>query len=319
MGGVLKPMCTSASSELKFDPAACDLQLDGTGFEDLPESCIALVLSFLSPKDIAMSACTNRALRDASLSDFVWQPKLPKGYTEVLAKAKDGARAFDSKKQIFDYLCSKFYWLSRSLAGVCRSQGAEALDVVWGSDKRYWHWRKRRGSSYDKSAYLQQVCWLSVKGSMECFLPVGTYTFSWRLAFQDDYGFTRRGGDWPIEFTMSVNDHETVQRKIFLRDGQSSSEGEHSSDDEDHTDWNELYVGDFTVDEGEKDSGIGRVKLQYSLVEIKGGHWKSGLWLDGVVIMPKQQGMDWLRHAIATGNGIEQGMDGWRRDYIEAE
>lgn len=173
--------------------------------------------------------------------------------------------------------------------------------------------------SYDKSAYLQQVCWLSVKGSMECFLPVGTYTFSWRLAFQDDYGFTRRGGDWPIEFTMSVNDHETVQRKIFLRDGQSSSEGEHSSDDEDHTDWNELYVGDFTVEEGEKDSGIGRVKLQYSLVEIKGGHWKSGLWLDGVVIMPKQQGMDWLRHAIATGNGIEQGMDGWRRDYIEAE
>lgn len=54
-----------------------------------------------------MSACTNRVFRSASLSDVVWQAKLPKDYTEVLMKAKDGARGFDSKKQIFDYLCSK--------------------------------------------------------------------------------------------------------------------------------------------------------------------------------------------------------------------
>ncbi|OAE35831.1 hypothetical protein AXG93_4225s1350 [Marchantia polymorpha subsp. ruderalis] len=106
MDGVMKPMSTCAPSEVKFDPGACDLQLGDTGFEDLPESCIAHVLCFLSTKDIAISACTNRAFRGASLSDAVWQAKLPKDYTEVLAKAKDGARAFDSKKQIFDYLCS---------------------------------------------------------------------------------------------------------------------------------------------------------------------------------------------------------------------
>lgn len=65
MGGVMKPMGSCAQNELKFDLAACDLQLGGIGLEDLPESCIALVLSFLSPRDIAISACTNRALRNA--------------------------------------------------------------------------------------------------------------------------------------------------------------------------------------------------------------------------------------------------------------
>ncbi|BBM97771.1 hypothetical protein MPTK1_1g08200 [Marchantia polymorpha subsp. ruderalis] len=295
-------MRSCAPSELRFDPMVGDLQLDPTGFEDLPRSCIALVLCFLSPRDIAISACANRAFRGVSLSDVVWQAMLPKDYNEVLAKAKDGARAFDSKKQIFDYLCSKvllqnheFYWLSRSLGGVCRSQGAEALDVVWGSDDRYWDWLQRSGSSYDKSAYLKAVCWLHVKGSMECSLPVGKYTLSWRFALeQNEYGFTRRGGIWPLEFSMSVNDHETVKSfQTYLRDGQSSYEGEHSSDDEDRdevdTDWKEFHVGDFSVEEGEKDSRIGRVKLQYSLVETRGGIYKSGLWLDGVVIMPKQK------------------------------
>ncbi|BBM97778.1 hypothetical protein MPTK1_1g08260 [Marchantia polymorpha subsp. ruderalis] len=294
MGGVMKPMGNCAESELKFDNAACDLQLSGIGFEELPESCIAHVLCFLSPRDIAISACTNRTFRGASLSDVVWQAKLPRDYTEVLAKAKDGARAFDTKKQIFDYLCSnvplrghEFYWLSRSRAVVYRSQGAEALDVVWGSDRRYWHWRNRRGSSYDKSAYLKQVCWLHVKGSMECSLPVGRYTLSWRFALEQSvWGFAL-----PIELAMSVNDHETVHKLVFLKNGQSSSEAEDPSGDEYveevDTAWKKLYVGDFSVEEGEKDSGLGRVKLQYSLVETRGGNWKSGLWLDGVVIMPK--------------------------------
>ncbi|BBN03481.1 hypothetical protein MPTK1_2g23830 [Marchantia polymorpha subsp. ruderalis] len=101
-----------------------------------------------------MSACTNRVFRSASLSDVVWQAKLPKDYTEVLMKAKDGARGFDSKKQIFDYLCSKVplhghesYWLVRSPLGVCRSQGAEALGIAWGDDNRYWEWHQRGGST----------------------------------------------------------------------------------------------------------------------------------------------------------------------------
>lgn len=151
--------------------------------------------------------------------------------------------------------------------------------------------------SYDKSAYLNAVCFLSVKGSMECSLPVGTYTLSWRFALdKTSSGFTRGWGKLPIEFAMSVNDHVTVETYGFFPDCQSSSEAKHSSDDEDQeeadTDWNEYYVGDFTVEEGEEDSGMGRVKLDYSLVHTKSRYWKRGLWLDGVVIMPK----NWLRY-----------------------
>ncbi|BFI41891.1 hypothetical protein MPTK2_8g03620 [Marchantia polymorpha subsp. ruderalis] len=320
MDGVMKPMSTCAPSELKSDQGACDLQLGDTGIEDLPESCIAHVLCFLSTKDIAISACTNRAFRGASLSDAVWQAKLPKDYTEVLAKAKDGARAFDSKKQIFDYLCStillhghELYRLLESPAGVCRGQGAEALDL--GSDGEQWDWLQRGGSSYDKSAYLNASCALNVKGSMECSLPVGTYTLEWRFALDDtSYAFNRARNKLPVEFAMSVNDHVTVKSYGFFPDLQSLSEATLSSDEEDQEErdidwneyysgdyysgdftgeegdshWNTYYVGDFTVEEGEEHSGMGRVKLDYSFVHNRRHYtWKRGLWLDGVVIMPR--------------------------------
>ncbi|KAG6547402.1 hypothetical protein Mapa_010850 [Marchantia paleacea] len=304
MGGVMKSMSTSAQREHKFDPAVadpmpvCDLQLGNTGFDDLPEFCIALIICFLTPRDIARSACTNRAFRDASLSDVVWQAKLPKCYTEVLAEAKDGSRAFDSKKQIFDFLCSKvplhgheLFWLMRPSGEGCRSQGAEALRVVWGSDRRYWDWLKRGGSSYDKVAYLKAVCWLEVQGNMECSLPVGTYALSWRLALADIFDQAYGWDHWPVEFGMSVDDHHIAQTEHYLQHALFLSEDmslDHPQQRGVDNDWKEFDVGDFTVQEGEKGSGIGRVKLQYSLIQIKGGHWKSGMFVDGVVIRPKQ-------------------------------
>ena len=47
-------------------------------------------------------------------------------------------------------------------------------------------------------------------------------------------------------------------------------------------DWMELELGEFYIDEGDD----GEVKIR--LLEVKGGHWKRGLIIEGIEIRPKQ-------------------------------
>lgn len=51
---------------------------------DIPESCVALVLSYLDPPEICKLARLNRAFRDASSADFIWDSKLPSTYRYIL-------------------------------------------------------------------------------------------------------------------------------------------------------------------------------------------------------------------------------------------
>lgn len=51
---------------------------------DIPESCVASVLSYLDPPEICRLARLNRAFRDASSADFIWESKLPSSYAYIL-------------------------------------------------------------------------------------------------------------------------------------------------------------------------------------------------------------------------------------------
>lgn len=78
------------------------------GLGDLPQDCIASILSRTSPKDVARLACVSSVYRDASNADSVWQMMLPPWYADVLAQAPDGApTSTSSKKQAFTYLCNR--------------------------------------------------------------------------------------------------------------------------------------------------------------------------------------------------------------------
>jgi hypothetical protein len=43
---------------------------------DVPEGCVALILTHLDPPEICKLAWLNRAFRGASSADFVWESKL---------------------------------------------------------------------------------------------------------------------------------------------------------------------------------------------------------------------------------------------------
>lgn len=88
------------------------------GLGDLPESCLALVLSFLEPLEICRFACLSTTFRRASSADIVWESKLPQNY-QILANrvlfftdddndddTSDSDIITRSKKEIFVRLCS---------------------------------------------------------------------------------------------------------------------------------------------------------------------------------------------------------------------
>jgi hypothetical protein len=76
---------------------------------DIPESCVALVLMYLDPPDICKLAGLNRAFRDASFADFVWESKLPLNYKFIVEKALDddsgSSVAKLGKRDIYARLC----------------------------------------------------------------------------------------------------------------------------------------------------------------------------------------------------------------------
>ncbi|KAL0339392.1 UNVERIFIED_CONTAM: F-box protein PP2-A13 [Sesamum angustifolium] len=74
--------------------------------EDIPESCIALILSYLDPPEIAKLARLSRAFRAASSADFIWVPKLPSTYPYILSKLSDqGGVGDNGKKDVYGRLC----------------------------------------------------------------------------------------------------------------------------------------------------------------------------------------------------------------------
>lgn len=74
---------------------------------DIPESCVALVLTYLDPPEICKLARLNRAFRGASLADFIWESKLPSNYRFILDKVLQDSSVFESKKKkdVYARLC----------------------------------------------------------------------------------------------------------------------------------------------------------------------------------------------------------------------
>lgn len=79
--------------------------LPRTELDDVPESCIALVLSYLEPPEIAKLAGVNRAFRAASSADFIWFPKLPSNCPYIISRLSDQATGNKCKKDIYAGLC----------------------------------------------------------------------------------------------------------------------------------------------------------------------------------------------------------------------
>ncbi|EFJ10053.1 hypothetical protein SELMODRAFT_47162, partial [Selaginella moellendorffii] len=272
---------------------------------DLPAGCLAGILGWLSPRDVGRLALVNKTFLEASRSDAVWRRMLPPHWKEVV---RDGA---GSAMDVYERLSvgvfveeekdkPKIYWIDRPTGGVCNMISARALRIVWGDDGRYWDWRSMNGSRFDEVAFLRDVCWLEIRGSFSGYLKLGSYRVSFRLQLLGSHARRRgRGADWhddaygweaqPVIFSLSAPPSSTRERRRYLasarqlhRGGQSGIEAADLAAARVVEDgWMEYDAGEFCVEDEDFP-----VALEFSLVEIRGGNWKSGLYVDGVVIKP---------------------------------
>ncbi|XP_042502881.1 F-box protein PP2-B10-like [Macadamia integrifolia] len=289
----------------------------------LPEDCISNILSLTSPRDACRSSVISSVFRSAADSDSVWERFLPSNYRQILSSSSvlsASPSVFLSKKELFLHLCDNpvlidkgtmSFALEKCSGRKCYMIGARELSIVWGDTPSYWNWRPLPESRFSEVAELVNVCWLEIHGKMETRLlsPNTTYVAYLVHKLTDSaYGFefspaevsvklASRGGGGGGEEMKSVylNPLGRKRRQLgtargigvfsrslsFLRPLEPvQKEGQVPKKREDG--WMEIGMGEFFNDRG----ADGEVEM--TLMEVKGGNWKSGLIIQGIELRPKK-------------------------------
>ncbi|KAL3814696.1 hypothetical protein ACJIZ3_015964 [Penstemon smallii] len=291
-------------------------------FYALPEDCIANALSLTSPKDASRLSLVASTFRSAAQSDAVWERFLPSDYRQIISRCIDGPDSLlvKSKKDLFLYLCEhpilidsglKSFSLEKWSGKKCFMLSARDLYIVWGDTAQYWAWISLPESRFPEVAELLDVCWFEIRGKINMNMLSPATNYAAYLVFtckSRTHGFEHQ----PAEACVGVSGHEAEKRTVCLDpDGAQrqryqivprrigllyhrltrlhGQQQDNVPPIEQNTQypkprdngWMEVELGEFFVKEGQDGD------LEISLMEVKGGNWKSGIIVQGIEIRPK--------------------------------
>ncbi|XP_009758502.1 F-box protein PP2-A13-like [Nicotiana tabacum] len=258
--------------------------------EDIPEACVALVLSYLDPPEICKLARINRVFRAASSADFIWESKLPSNYRYLLEEVLGMNVAGMHKKDIFARLSktnsfdggTREMWIDKNNGGVCLAISSKGMTITGIDDRRYWNHIPTEESRFQTVAYLQQMWWLEVDGDLEFQFPAGTYSLFFRLQLgRVAKRLGRRicntdhvhGWDLkPVQFQLTMPNGQRAISRCYLDNVGT---------------WTHHHVGDFVVEDPTVVT-----KIKFSLIQIDCTHTKGGLCVDSVFVCPISLGKE---------------------------
>ncbi|KAK4282966.1 hypothetical protein QN277_014275 [Acacia crassicarpa] len=270
---------------------------------DLPEGCIAHVLSFTSPRDACRLSCVSSSFRSAADSDALWDSFLPPDCPSLLSRSSSPP-SFSSKKHLYLYLSHqplliddglKSFWLDKFCGAKCFMLSPRSLSIVWGCTPRYWRWTSVPEGRFEEVAELLSVCWLEIRGRINTRMLSPSTLYSAYLVFNlaaSAYGFEYQ----PVEVSFGIaNDSDAPKRLVCLHPRGAlrrrrrrqqivprraeNPNLQYPNKREDGC--FEIELGDF-FNQGRDDKELGM-----AVCEINGGHWKSGLFIQGFEIRPK--------------------------------
>ncbi|CAE6077692.1 unnamed protein product [Arabidopsis arenosa] len=255
---------------------------------DLPENCVALIMTQLDPPEICRLARLNRMFRRASSADFIWEAKLPSNYRVIAHKVFDEITLRKLiKKDLYAKLCrpnlfddgTKELWIDKNTGRLCLSISSKALRITGIDDRRYWSHIPTDESRFQSVAYVQQIWWFEVGGEFEIQFPSGTYSLFFRIQLgKTSKRLGRRicnsehihGWDIkPVRFQLATSDNQQAVSLCYLNNNPGS--------------WSHYHVGDFKVTNPDISTGI-----KFSMTQIDCTHTKGGLCIDSVLILPKE-------------------------------
>ncbi|CAL9107157.1 unnamed protein product [Musa textilis] len=299
----------------------------------LPEDCVALVLSHTSPRDSCRSALVSSAFLSAANSDALWERFLPLDYAAILSRAVRPVE-YSSKKELYIRLCDSIllddgkvsFRLEKSTGGKCYMVSAESMTIIWGYESRYWRWVPHPDSRvlaldncllvliwrdhrsffigirllhyhyrFAKVAELLSVCWLHIRGSMNCRSLSRRTRYVVCIVFKLAPG-SHGLGDPPQKASVKLGSYASESFIRLQPDDDDDDEEESEEEDEEEKaavegeeakrllredGWMEMELGDFYNEEG--DDG----NVEVNLRETEGLNWKRGLIVQGLEFRPK--------------------------------
>ncbi|GFZ05921.1 F-box family protein [Actinidia rufa] len=292
---------------------------------DLPEGCIANVVSMTSPLEACRVSMLGSIFRSAAESDAVWEKFLPRDYDDIVARAvAPPPPCFDSKKHLYLWLsdhpliidnATKSFWLEKRSARRCCMLAARNLTIVWGDTPRYWRWTSVPESRFPEVAELVNVCWLEIRGKINTSILSPSTTYAAYLVFKSTastYGFEYQ----PAVVSVGISGGESETRNVYLdpegrqclrypimprgigifsRRFSSNMFRPHACiPRERETESEQQYPkvrgdGWMEIELGECfNKGGEDSEMEMSLMEVNGGDWKSGIVVQGIEIRPKE-------------------------------
>ncbi|CAI5481837.1 unnamed protein product [Closterium sp. Yama58-4] len=219
-----------------------------TRVSDLPEDCLACVLSFLPPADIARSASVCSAWRAAAASPVAWQRVLPDLCRHACFTALPLASRDPHPRAWCRELCrgvlldgGKFHARMdpRTTKLTVSVSIAKACGVTWMGDPRYWHMETRgntTGAVFPDVPHLLTVCWFDVNGHVALPFPLrcGVYDVAWRVSrdpTHEEYARAageqqRRGGPLDEGGDESDDDYDDEEDEEEENEREQEDDGE---------------------------------------------------------------------------------------------
>ncbi|CAN0892415.1 F-box protein PP2-B10 [Linum grandiflorum] len=172
----------------------------------LPEDCIAKVMSYLGPHQSCRLATVSRTFSSASQSDVLWESFLPANYRSVISQSSDPSLLTGSvpKKELFRLLCQrpilidqgKKSWMLEKQSGKVKMMlGARDLHIVWMDDpNNYWQWERMDPNCrfwVQEVAVLNLVWWLEIRGRVDTRMLSPGMSYAAYLVYKltDDFYF----------------------------------------------------------------------------------------------------------------------------------
>ncbi|KAK7269089.1 hypothetical protein RIF29_21805 [Crotalaria pallida] len=265
-------------------------------WESLPEGCIATILSLTTPEDTCRLSLVSKTFYSAAQYDAVWATFLPHDYSSIISRSDSGSSLLSNSPSLKSlYLAlsdrpilidnaTKSFQLEKKSGKKCYMLAARALHIVWGDTPAYWNWKSLTESRFPEVAELLDVCWLEIRGNINTNALSANTCYAAYLVFKmiRASGFFRH----PVELSVDVLGVQSTIKEVCLNPNvegrpvpnrfRGLQRPNLRSDG-----WLEIKMGEFF------NSGLEN-EVQMSVMEIKGGHWKRGLIIEGIEVRPKE-------------------------------
>ncbi|CAJ1961213.1 unnamed protein product [Sphenostylis stenocarpa] len=298
----------------------------GGEFEDLPEGCIANILSFTTPRDACVLSSLSSSFRSAAQSDVVWERFLPSDFDAIVSESSKPL-SYSSKKELYLHLChnpllidagQKSFALDKPNGTKCYMLSARSLSIVWGNTPSYWRWTSVPATRFWEVAELVSVCWLEIKGGIKSRMLTPNTLYGAYLVFKQRsrgaYGFENQ----PVEVSVGIAGEGEGRRRTVYLETATPRRPRHQIVPRIFSRVRSRFLDSFDaappppppprVDDSavageypkERDDGWMEVELgdffsggggeekevEFGVYEVKSGEWKGGILVQGIDIRP---------------------------------